>query len=333
MATNDGPAPDRVAVVHNPTKVDLDQLRPVVDEAAERYSFAPTLWLETSEDDPGTAMARDAIEQGATVVLAAGGDGTVRAVAQGLRGTGTTLAILPRGTGNLLARTIGVPLNDTTEAVRLAFAGERRDIDAGVATVVRPGDGHDGAEEHVFAVMAGIGLDAQMIVNQDEGLKKRAGWLAYLTSLALSLKGGRRIRARYGVDDGSPRTTRVHTLLIGNCGDLPANVVLLPDAEIDDGQLDMVALRPDGLLGWLTIWSKVLVEHAILRRSEVGRKLVGDRDGRPRHIRALRYLRGRRIRVQLREPEEFELDGDTFGEVSEFVVEVDPGALSVRVPD
>lgn len=330
-------------MVYNPVKVDLDRLRATVTEAEQRYGFAASRWLETSEDDPGVSMATSAVDDGASVVLAAGGDGTVRAVAQGLVGTGVALAVLPHGTGNLLARNLGLPLDDLAAAVRIAFDGATREIDAGVATLLR--HGHDSgdevddvagqrieAEDHVFTVMAGMGLDAQMIVNQDEDLKKKAGWLAYVKSIGTSLKGGRRIKLRLTVDDQSPRVFHVHTLLIGNCGDLPANIVLLPDAEIDDGMLDLVALRPDGPIGWVTIWTKVLVEHAILRRSEVGRKLVGDRHGRAKHIRALRYLRGRQLRVQLRDPEEFELDGDAFGEVVSFTIRVEPGALSVRVP-
>lgn len=324
-------------MVHNPTKVDLDQLRPVVTEAEQQYGYQPSLWLETSADDPGTSMARQAVEQGATVVLAAGGDGTVRAVAEGVLGSDATLAILPGGTGNLLSRNLGLPLADPSAAVRIAFDGTTRAIDGAVAVLSRPKksagvDGETEPEEHVFTVMAGVGLDAQMIVNQDEDLKKKAGWLAYVKSIGTSLKGGRRIKLRMAVDDQPPRVSHLHTLLIGNCGDLPANVVLLPDAEIDDGVLDVVSLRPDGPIGWVTIWSKVLVEHAILRRSEVGRKLVGDRHGRAKHIRALRYLRGKEIQVQLSDPEEFEMDGDAFGEVTAFTIRVEPGALAVRVP-
>lgn len=322
-------APVTVAVVHNPVKVDVDDLRAAVERAEAAHGTAPSLWYETSEEDPGVGMARDAVEAGADIVLAVGGDGTVRAVAEGLRGSGATLAIAPRGTGNLLCRNLELPLDDLAAAVDIAYGGQDRKIDIGIAAVVRP-DGEQ--SEHVFAVMAGIGLDAQMIVNQDEDLKKKAGWLAYIKSLGASMKGGRRVRLRLTVDDGRPHVSRVHTLLVGNCGALPANVVLLPDAKLDDGVLDVVALRPDGLLGWVTIWAKVLVEHGILRRSDVGRKMIGDRHGKPKNIRALRYLRGTSFRVQLLAPEEFELDGDAFGEVREFTTTVDPGGLTVRVP-
>lgn len=97
--------------------------------------------------------------------------------------------------------------------------------------------------------MGGVGLDAQMLVNTDEDLKKKAGWLAYVQAIGRSLKGGRRIKLRYRLDGKASREVRVHTLMIGNVGALTGDVVL-PDAEVDDGVLDVVALRPDGLVGW-----------------------------------------------------------------------------------
>lgn len=180
--------------------------------------------------------------------------------------------------------------------------------------------------------MAGVGLDAQMIVNTDDDLKKKAGWLAYVQAIGRSLKGGRRIKVRYTLDHNEPRVTRVHSLMVGNCGELPGDVVLLPEAELDDGVLDIVSLRPDGPIGWLSITVRVLIEHKLLRRSEIGRKMISrGEDGKPKPIRALRYLRGARLRVQIADPEEFELDGDTVGEVTEFTTWLENGGLTVRV--
>ena len=100
----------------------------------------------------------------ADVVIAAGGDGTVRAVAEGLRDKGVPLALLPSGTGNLLARNLDLPLNSIEHSVLTAFTGADRRIDLGVAEITRP----DGTvEENVFLVMAGLGLDAKMIAMTD----------------------------------------------------------------------------------------------------------------------------------------------------------------------
>lgn len=324
---DDRPGGRRAAVVYNPIKVDVEVLRAAVAAAEHQAGFEPSLWLETEEDDPGSSMAREAAHQGVDVVLAAGGDGTVRAVAEGLRGSSVPLALLPSGTGNLLARNLKLTLDNLEVSVAAAFAGGVRDIDLGIVEL-RRSDGS--TDELCFVVMAGMGLDAQMLANTDDDLKKKAGWLAYGHALVTSMKGGRRIRLRYVLDDNQQHNARVHTLLIGNCGSLPGNILLLPEAALDDGLLDIVALRPEGLLGWLQIWSKIIVENGLLRRTEVGHRLTGATAS----VRALRYLRGAKLQVQLRKggPEEFQLDGDPVGQVVSFTVRVEPMALRVRVP-
>lgn len=323
------PPPRRAAVIFNPIKVDREVLEAAVRAAEAKGGYEPSLWIETSADDPGVAMAHEAVEAGVGVVLAAGGDGTVRAVAEGLRGSGVALALVPSGTGNLLARNLGLALDDIDDAVSTAFAGQERRIDFGVALLRRENGGQ--AEERAFLVMGGVGLDAQMLVNTDSDLKKRAGWLAYVQAIGRSLKGGRRIKIGYRIDGSDPRTARVHTLMIGNVGHLVGDVVLLPDAEFDDGVLDLVALRPDGVFGWLTVFFRVLVEHRIMRRKADSTSLPLNKGGSVQ-LDALKYLRGERIEVRLSEPEPFELDGDEMGDVVAFTMTVVPGGLTVRVP-
>ncbi|WP_460980186.1 diacylglycerol/lipid kinase family protein, partial [Pseudactinotalea suaedae] len=297
--------------------------------AEEKGDYESSLWIETSAEDPGVAMAREAVEAGVGVVLAAGGDGTVRAVAEGLRGSGVALALIPSGTGNLLARNLGLVLDDVDTAVSTAFAGEERQIDLGVAALRREHGGE--VEERVFLVLGGVGLDAQMLVNTDSELKKKAGWLAYVQAIGRSLKGGRRIRLGYRIDGSEPRKARVHTLMVGNVGMLTGDVVLLPDAEIDDGVLDLVALRPDGAVGWATVIFRVLVEHRIMRRKPDSTTLPLNKGG-SMQLDALKYLRGERIEVRLNAPEPFELDGDEMGDVVAFTMSVEPQGLTVRVP-
>ncbi|HUW17048.1 MAG TPA: acylglycerol kinase family protein, partial [Actinomycetes bacterium] len=100
-----------VALVVNPTKVgNARRAQQRVATMAEALSEAPPRWLPTTEEDPGPGQARQALDDGATMVLAWGGDGTVTAVAGVLSGTGVPLGLLPAGTGNLLARNLGVPL-------------------------------------------------------------------------------------------------------------------------------------------------------------------------------------------------------------------------------
>lgn len=311
----------RAAVVYNPTKEGLETLRTVVAAAEEAHGWEPSLWIETTEEDPGTSQARQAVEQGATTVIAYGGDGTVRAAVQGLHGTDAALGLVPAGTGNLLARNLHLPM-DLDDAVEVAFAGTETRVDVATVHMVRPDRTSEDAD---FVVMAGVGIDAQMIANTDEDLKKKAGILAYVRAIVLSLRGGDRLRLRYRVDGRSTHRARVHSLIVGNCGELPANVALLPDAVADDGILDMVMLRPGGLLGWLQIAVQVLW-HKLLPR----RKVRLGSSGPDRDTGTLRYLRGTDVEVWLTRPEPFELDGDLFGDVIAFRCGIEPGALRVK---
>lgn len=315
----------RAAVVYNPTKVDLEELRNAVALAESEAGWAKSLWLETTEEDPGTGQARDAVKQGASVVIAAGGDGTVRAAAEGLQGSDVPLTLLPAGTGNLLARNMELTLDDMPDSVRTAFTGHDRRIDLGIIEVERA----DGTREtKAFVVMAGLGLDAKMAANTNPELKKKVGWLAYIDPIVRALRDNEKMRIRYSVDDGEQRTMNVHTVMVGNCGSLPGNILLLPEAAIDDGVFDIVALRPNGFFGWVQIWTKIFWENGVLRRSNVGRKLAG----LSREVRALRYIKAGAITARLERPEDFELDGDDFGEAIAFRAHVEPHGLLVRIP-
>jgi diacylglycerol kinase (ATP) len=315
----------QAAVVYNPVKVDIMALKTAVSAAAKEAGWLPPLWFGTTLADAGQAVTAQAVAAGSTLVMAAGGDGTVRAVAEGLRGTGVTMALIPSGTGNLLARNLDVALTGLDEMVRVAFHGVDRAIDLGVTTITRP----DGAvEQHAFLVMAGLGLDAKMIALTNSTLKKAVGWLAYVDAGIRAIPELKPVRLRVSVDGEAERTVDVHTIIIGNCGKLPGGILLIPDAEPDDGLLDFVALRPRGAFGWLNVWNTVAWENGVLRKSALGRRIID----LSRDVRDVTYLTGRDLRMRVETPQEFQLDGDEFGEAQSVHAWVDPGALTVRVP-
>lgn len=326
MATR-GPGTQKslAAVVYNPIKVDAEKLRTTVVAAAAEAGWRAPIFFETTEDDPGQQVTGSAIRRGASVVLAAGGDGTVRAVAEALRGTGVPLAVLPSGTGNLLARNLELPLTNLEAAVSAAFTGTDRAIDLGLVTITRV-DGS--SEEHAFLVMAGLGLDAKMIKNTSTKLKRAVGWLAYIDGIARSLPELKPVRLTFRLDGGVPRSLNVHTILVGNCGVLPGGFLLMPDAKPDDGRLDIAALRPRGPFGWAKVWRKVAWENGVLRKSALGRKIID----LSKDVRDVMYLTTRDIRMTVEHPQEFQLDGDEFGEAKTVHAWVDPGALTVRMP-
>lgn len=312
-------------MVYHAQKTDLKKLKGPVQEAADQAGWGQTLWFPTSEKDAGQGATATALRRGAAVVIAVGGDGTVRAIAEALRGTGVPLALLPSGTGNLYARNLELPLNDTPAMLAAAFTGDDRAVDLGMAHIERT----DGSEsEHAFCVMAGLGLDAKMIKNTNTKLKKAVGWLAYVDGIARSVPELKPLRLHYSVDDAPARSMTAHTLIVGNCGALPGGFLLMPDAKPDDGILDIAALRPRGPFGWAKVWRKVAWENGVLRKSSIGRKIID----LSKDVKDVTNFRARDIRVQLETPDVFQLDGDEFGVARAVHAWVDPGSLVLKVP-
>ncbi|OLO44851.1 diacylglycerol kinase [Actinomyces oris] len=111
-------------VVVNPSKPRVTAaVRSLLEDELREAGYAGPVWLETSVSEPGTMQARLALAAGARLVVAAGGDGTVRSVAAGLAGTGAQMGIVPLGTANLAARNLGVPVGDARAAARVVAHG------------------------------------------------------------------------------------------------------------------------------------------------------------------------------------------------------------------
>jgi YegS/Rv2252/BmrU family lipid kinase len=290
----------RAAVVYNPTKVpDLPGLTTRVDKFFAQAGWDAPLWLETTQPDPGVGMSRQAVDEGCDVVFVCGGDGTVMAAATGLAGSGVPLAILPAGTGNLLARNLGLPLDNEQESLRIGVEGSTRNIDVGAV------------EDRRFAVMAGIGFDAAMMRDAPEGLKKTVGWPAYIVSAAKHLRG-RGIAVQITIDDGEPMDRRVRTVVVGNVGKLQGGIPLLPDAVPDDGVLDVVVIAPRHLVDWARVTGRVL------RRADVP-------------DRRMERLRGEHIVIETGRPQPRQLDGDVISDGTAMDIRIEKGALQVMV--
>lgn len=310
------------AVVWNPVKPLPDRVRSAIAEQEGRNGWGQTRWYETRSDDLGRSAAQQACREQPAVVIVAGGDGTVRAVAEVMRDTGIPIALLPSGTGNLLARDIGTPLNDTDACIAAAFTGVIRQVDVGVVDL----EDEDGARRtHVFVVMAGIGLDAEMAVNTSAIAKERLGWLAYVTPIARSILANRLFHLSYRVDDGPIRSARAHTVIVGNCGTLTGNMLLLPGAVVDDGLLDVVMMRPRGRFGWAHIGTRLTLQ-GIARRSRLSRRILR----RSPATQSLAYVQGRHFEGRFDTPHVVQLDGDSFGHVTRVRIRVSPGALQIR---
>ncbi|MEP6760558.1 MAG: diacylglycerol kinase family protein [Sporichthyaceae bacterium] len=293
--------PPRAAVIYNPIRApDFPSLRGRIEAHMARAGWAEPLWLATTVDDPGAGMCAEAAEKKTDLIIVCGGDGTVRVCAGALAGTDTPLALLPSGTGNLLARNLGIPLDDEEAALRIALSGADRRID--VASI----------EDHKFVVMAGLGFDAAIMRDASEGLKRTIGWPAYVVSGARHLRG-RGIRVRITLDDGQPFSRRVRTAVVGNVGKLLAGIPLLPDAEPDDGVLDVVLIAPGSIVGWARVAGRVLA-----RRGQVDRRVE--------------RFRAQRVLLETGHATPRQLDGDLIEDGRSMDIRIEPAALCVRVP-
>lgn len=294
------------AVVINPVRFnDLAAVHTKITAVCHELGWAEPLWLETSIEDPGIGQARAALATGADVVLACGGDGTIRNVAQVLAGSGTALGLLPAGTGNLLARNLAGCIDGVADATRIGLSGHNRAVDVGIVTI------DDSPEEHVFLVMAGMGFDAAIMAGAPARLKAKVGPLAYFISGIRALKG-QRVRIALGMDDQPELRRRVRTVVVGNCGKLLAGLVLMPAARLDDGLLDVVTIAPKGIIGWVAVAARVLTR----RRS--GHRIV-------------EHWQGSAVTITAEKPQQAQLDGDPMGEARILRMRVNRGALLVRV--
>jgi len=305
-------APKRVAaIIVNPTKFDkTDGIRAQVTKGCLAAGWAEPLWVETTAEDPGTGQARQAVMDGAALICPLGGDGTVRAVAAALVGTETPLGLLPGGTANLLARNLGLPMDSLDDALKVALTGQNKRIDVGRLTLHRSGE-HEGPEQHIFLIMAGIGFDAAIMADAPERLKKTVGPLAYTFSGAKNLRGPQ-FKVRIKVDDEAEISRRARTVVIGNCGKITGGLMLMPQAQVDDGWLDAVILSPVGVVGWVAVAARVI------SRKRKGHERVD-------------HHRLKSVTIRCDHPEAVQIDGDTVGRARALSATVAPLALVVRV--
>jgi diacylglycerol kinase family enzyme len=296
----------RWAVVVNPIKFDdLDALKASFAALCTAHEWTEPSWYQTTAEDPGEGQAKQALTEGARLVCPLGGDGTVRSVASAMVGSGIPMGLLPGGTGNLLARNLKLPVDDLEAALVVAITGRDSGIDVGEVA-------WDGDAPAVFLVMAGMGLDAEMMAGVDEGLKRTVGWLAYALSGAKALfRLGFAVRVRADTERAVSQHARA--VVVGNCGELAGGLQLMPDAAIDDGLLDTVLASPNSIAGWLALGLNFISAR---------------RRGHP----SLVHLVSERVDVATREPVEAQLDGDAVGRRRRMTCTVRARALIVRLP-
>jgi diacylglycerol kinase (ATP) len=252
-------------------------------------------------------MARKAVADGAGLVVAVGGDGTVNEVVQGLAGSDAELAIVPRGTGWDFVRTYGIP-RKLEDAVAVARDGGTRRIDLGRATY-RDYAGGEGVSW--FANVASAGMSGAIARRTNEGSKALGGKVSYAWA-TLAVFAGWKATEIEVVAGGERRSGRMHDVLVANGRYLGGGMMMLPEASPDDGLFDVL------LIGDLTKRDLVLT----MPKTYKGKHLP--------HPKA-EVLRAAEVTIDAPEPLPVELDGEQPG-TTPVRFELVPGALSLRVP-
>jgi len=236
--------------------------------------------VETSLDRGAEVLARLAIEGGADLLIAAGGDGTLHGVVNAAAGTSAIAAHIPLGTGNDFARAIGIP-SDIAGAVRVLMQGRVAPMDLGC---------HDG---RYFINVAGCGLDAVVAQRVNSRYRAARGRLAYLVAVLASLMSYRAVpmTVRAG---GMVIQDRMMLCAVANGISYGGGMRIAPQARWDDGLLDVCIVRECGALEFLRAFPLVF-------------------SGKHLNHPKVQYLRAKAVHVASDPPVPVLMDGEVTG--------------------
>jgi diacylglycerol kinase (ATP) len=253
-------------------------------------------------------LAREAVDDGATLLVIVGGDGTVHEVVNGIAGReGVELALIPRGTGWDFARTHEIPKR-LAEALRIALEGTARPFDLGQATYQADG----GTATAWFANMASVGMSGAVAAKANSTTKALGAKTSYLLALGAVFARWHNVRLRVAVDEERREGLMEDTIVaVGRY--LAGGMKITPDAEPDDGLFDVL------LIGDVTKTELVRVMPKIYRGTHLP------------HPKG-EVLQGRAVSIDADEPMPIQLDGEQPG-TTPARFELVPAAIQLRVPD
>ena len=243
-----------------------------------------------------TALAQAEVERGVEALVVCGGDGTVNLAVQALAGTETPLGVVPGGTGNDTARALGIPRHDPVRAADRIVAGRTRRID-----LARSG-------ERYFVTVLAAGFDA-MVNERANRMARPRGQLRYTLAMLQELRAFTPLHYTLELD-GVTRQLDAMLISVGNSDSFGGGLRFTEGADLADGLLDVVLMKPVTKLDLVTTYPKVF---------------------RGTHVSHPQYERHRVRRVTVASPGVVAYaDGERFGALP-LTVEVAPAALSVFV--
>ena len=221
----------KTCIILNPSAGKLRDL----DEVVARLKQLPGAEIRlTTKAGSAARFARTALRQGRELIVAAGGDGTLNEVVNGIgeRAGDTGIGLIPLGTGNDFARTIGIP-TDLDEAIELIRGGKTRAIDLVRVT---------SDEVRYFVNVSAGGFSGLMNEKLTPEMKKTWGPLAYLRSAAAALPELRAYRTTLAFENDESLMTELYNVVVANGRYVAGGMLIAPEAEIDDGLLDVVLI-------------------------------------------------------------------------------------------
>lgn len=251
-------------------------------------------------------LAREAADEGATLLVVVGGDGTVHEVVNGIAGReGVELALIPRGTGWDFARGHGIPKR-LSEALRIALDGQARPFDLGRATY-RTDTGEATAW---FANIASVGMSGAVAAKANSTTKALGAKTSYLLALGVVFARWKNVHLEVAVDDES-RDALMEDAIVAVGRYLAGGMMITPDALPDDGLFDVL------LIGDITKTELVRVMPKIYKGTHLP------------HPKG-EVLRGRTVSIEAEEPLPLQLDGEQPG-TTPVRFELVPAAIRLRV--
>ena len=257
----------------------------------------------TKPDVDAETLARQAIENGADVVIAAGGDGTVTGVASALLGTDKCLGIIPSGTANGFATALGIPEN-ARDACAVIKAGHRQQVDTA------------DCNGQVMLLVACIGFEADLLTRMDREEKSRLGKLAIVTNSLKELQDIPQFEAQLQTSEQTWQQSAT-AVTIANSATVGMVLAQGPaEVEPDDGDLSITLVTPDHQWGVLTSAADLFLS-ALQQRSALADT-----------VKACKALK---VTVDADPPQKIFIDGEPAGETP-LTVECHPSSLTVLTP-
>jgi YegS/Rv2252/BmrU family lipid kinase len=299
-------------LIYNPTAGPRDARRSLkrICSRLKHHRWSVELRM-TEKPGDATDLAQAAVQAGCDVVIAAGGDGTIGEVVNGLVGSRTALGVLPMGTANMLARQLGISTHTLSNPLRL-----QETINGWVEGTIRPADVGQlvgQANDRYFLCWAGVGLDAQITTKMESGPRhtRRLRMLPYAIAIVMVARDFEGVRTRVSLD-GNVIRGRVLLIVISNIRQYGAVFNVAPEARIDDGLLDVFVFKGLGFPYAMRHLVKILVQRHMQDPQVV-------------------YRRARHIEVQTERAVPVQVDGDPIA-TTPVTIKVVPHALRILVP-